>query len=122
MMRWFVPLMALLLAGLSPAAADDLVAGLSQDKIQITSSYSGTDLVVFGAVESGSDAKGRDVVVVIRGPTTTYTARRKARVAGIWVNSDRVVVRGMPSFYYLATTRPIDLLANEDTLGHYSIG
>jgi len=105
-----------------PASGENLISGLSQDKIQITSSYSGTDIVVFGAIENASTAKGRDVVVIVRGPTTNFTARKKARVAGIWVNSDRVVVKGMPSYYYLAATRSIDLLANEDTLAHYDLG
>jgi len=105
-----------------PAVAENLISGLSQDRIQITSSYSGTDIVVFGAIENAADAKGRDVVVVIRGPSTTFTARRKTRVAGIWVNSNRVVLRGLPSFYYLAATRPIGVLATEDTLDHYDLG
>lgn len=113
-----------IVAGLAtaPAGAEQLVSGLSQDRIQITSSYSGTDIVVFGAIENGSQPKGRDVVVVIRGPTTDFVARRKARVAGIWVNSDRVVVRGMPAYYYLASTRAIELLATEDTLARYDLG
>jgi uncharacterized protein (TIGR02186 family) len=120
MLRAIVIALVVLFA--APALAEDVISGLSQDNIQITSSYSGTDIVVFGAVEDSGDQKGRDVVVVIRGPTTNFTARRKARVAGIWVNSDRVVVKGMPSYYYLVGTRDINLLATEDTLAHYDLG
>lgn len=117
---------ALLAAGLLvmavPASGEDLVSGLSQDKIQITSSYSGTDIVVFGAIENMTSPDGKDVVVVIRGPMTDFTTRKKAEVAGIWVNSDRVVVRGMPAYYYLTSTRAIGLLASEDTLSRYDLG
>lgn len=120
-MSWRALLVALVMLT-APAAAETLVSGLSQDKIQITSSYSGTDIVVFGAIENGSSPKGRDVVVVIRGPSTDFTARRKARVVGLWINSDRVVVRGMPSYYYLVGTRAIGLLATDDTLAHYDLG
>jgi uncharacterized protein (TIGR02186 family) len=105
-----------------PAAAEDLIAGLSQDRIQITSSYSGTDITVFGAIENASNAKGRDVVVVIRGPSTVFTARRKTRVAAIWVNSNRVLLKGMPGYYFLASTHPIEALASQDTLDHYDLG
>jgi uncharacterized protein (TIGR02186 family) len=115
-------MVAAVLAAALPARGEDLVSGLSQDKIQITSSYSGTDIVVFGAIENMTSPDGKDVVVVIRGPMTDFTTRRKARVAGIWVNSDRVVVRGMPAYYYLTSTRAIGLLASEDTLSHYDLG
>ena len=33
----------------SAVATEDLVSGLSQDTVEITSNYSGTDIVVFGA-------------------------------------------------------------------------
>jgi len=50
---------------------------------------------VFGAVERPvADAKP-DVVVVVRGPETDMRVRRKDRVAGIWINRNRVVLRGM---------------------------
>ena len=62
----------------SAAAAEDLVSGLSQDQIQITSNYAGTDIVVFGAIESaetGVTAESRDVVVVVRGPDADFVVR-----------------------------------------------
>ncbi len=121
-MRWFALFAALLALSAVPSTAEDLIAGLSQDRIQITSSYSGTDITVFGAIENSSGAKGRDVVVVVRGPTTTFTARRKTRVAGVWVNSNRVLIKEMPSYYFLASTHPIETLASQDTLDHYDLG
>ena len=49
--------------------------------------------------------------------------RRKARVAGIWVNTAAVEVDRAPSFYAVATTRPIDqiLSAVEDLRWNISI-
>jgi uncharacterized protein (TIGR02186 family) len=78
--------------------------------------------VVFGAIENGTDPKGRDVIVVIRGPNANFTTRMKARVAGVWVNSNRMIVKGLPVYYYLSATRPIDLIANPETLDHYDLG
>ena len=51
-------LIALLLVA-APATAEDLVSGISQDTIQITSNYTGTDIVVFGAIERDGQAASR---------------------------------------------------------------
>jgi len=42
----------LTLFAVTPARADDLVSGLSTDLIQITSNFTGTDIVLFGAIEA----------------------------------------------------------------------
>ncbi len=50
-------LLALLLVLAAPVRAEDLVSGISQDIIQITSNYTGTDIVVFGAIERAQKAE-----------------------------------------------------------------
>ncbi len=120
-MRWFAVL--LLLAFSTTARADDLVSGLSQDQIEITSNYTGTDMVVFGAIEGASDSDAaRDIVVVVRGPVADMSVRRKARVAGIWINRDEMTLSGMPSYYFLASTRALTGIASKETLERYQIG
>jgi uncharacterized protein (TIGR02186 family) len=120
--------LALLLSALpAPAGADDLVSGLSQDQIQITSNYTGSDLVVFGAIERGpvpdDDETGKgDIVVVVRGPDTTMDVRRKERIAGIWINNRQVVLTGMPGFYYVASSQELPKIAAAATLARYEIG
>src|SRR6185437_9480944 len=103
-------LIAICLAMCTGAAeADDLVAGLSQDIIQITSNYTGTDIVAFGAIENMNvmtAAGPLDIVVAVRGPDADITVRKKERVAGIWLNNHGVVMRAIPSYYYVASTRP----------------
>jgi uncharacterized protein (TIGR02186 family) len=110
----------LLFAG--PAGAEDnLVSGLSQDVVEISSTYTGTDLTVFGAIERPADTTG-DVVVVVRGPDATMTVRRKDRFAGIWINNARARLIGLPSYYFLASTRSLDEIAPADTLRRYDLG
>ncbi|MBN9587689.1 MAG: hypothetical protein BGN85_05780 [Alphaproteobacteria bacterium 64-11] len=124
-MRRF-PAILLLLAALAPLAwpaqAEDLVSGISQDVIQITSNYTGTSIVVFGAIERPLGAEGRDIVVVVRGPDTTLTVRKRERIAGVWVNSDAARLVGMPAFYYMASTRPLEAIATPSSLTRYGIG
>lgn len=117
-----VLLVALILIAL-PARAEDLVSGVSQDLIQITSNYTGSDIVVFGAVEGqGANHGPKDVVVVVRGPDTDITVRRRDRVAGIWINHDAANLSGMPSYYFLASTRPLSAIAPSAVLARYDIG
>ena len=123
-MRKFWPIAALASLAIVPANADDLVSGLSQDQIEITSNYTGTDLVVFGAIENTNTEEflGRDIVVVVRGPNTDITVRKKAHVAGIWVNSNRIVLNGMPAYYFIASSRPLSSISQHDTLARYGLG
>ena len=59
---------------------------------------------------------------MIRGPDADMTVRRKARIAGIWINRDTMKLGGMPSYYYLASTRPITKIASSQTLARYQLG
>jgi uncharacterized protein (TIGR02186 family) len=103
-------------------AAEDLVSGLSQDSVAITSNYAGSTIVVFGAIEHPIANAPRDIVVVVRGPATTMTIRRKDRVAGIWINRDQAQFNGMPAYYFAAGTRPIKDIAGHDLRARLGVG
>ncbi|HEX4304231.1 MAG TPA: TIGR02186 family protein [Rhizomicrobium sp.] len=122
MRAWVVAVAALAACAAPALASEDLVSGLSQDSVQITSNYAGTEIVVFGAVEHLEDTGVNDVVVVVRGPDTDMIVRKKDRVAGIFLNRDQAKLYDMPSFYYLASTRPVDKIAPSYTLQAHSIG
>lgn len=114
--------LALLCGG---AEGQELASGLSTDLIQITSNFNGTDIVLFGAIESAPDAmpnKDQDLVIVIRGPPVDMTVRRKGRVFGIWMNCEVVQLSGMPGYYFLASTRPLDDIATLPTLQRFHLG
>ncbi len=121
-LRFVLILLVCALAATVPASAEDLVSGLSQDSIQITSNYAGSTIVVFGAIERPATSGQRDVVVVVRGPQAPITVRRKDHVAGIWINNERAIFYGMPSYYFVASTRPIGQIAPRDLLDRYALG
>ena len=115
----------LCLLPLSARAAEDLVSGVSTDVIEVRSDFTGTDVVVFGAIEDMGEAVSagdRDVVVVLRGPEVPVTVRRKDRVLGLWVNTEQVPFVDMPGYYYLASSRPIDDIAPAATLARFQLG
>ena len=98
-------------------AAPALVADLSRDHIEITTSFSGTRLLLFGATEGVGD-----VVVVVRGPNRREVIRKKERIVGIWVNRESVTFEAVPGYYFQASTRPLPQIAGNEVLAKYRIG
>lgn len=124
-------ILALVLGGFALAGAvraEDLAAGISRDKIEITSSFSGTEVVVFGAIENEEGealpaTEMRDVAVVVRSDKPyTLTVRKKERLGPIWVNRDMQRFAGVPGFYFLSSTRPLKDIARGDLLAQYELG
>ena len=101
----------------TPALASSLVVDLSSNQIEITTNFTGTNLLLFGAI----DRKG-DVVVVVRGPLRPEVVRRKERVAGIWINRVAVTFEAVPGYNFVASSRPLDQIASEETLRRLQIG
>lgn len=100
-----------------PVSAQALVADISDHLVAITAGFTGTGVVVFGAVEGEGD-----VVVVVKGPERDVTVRHKGRIAGIWVNEDELQFVGVPLFYLTASSRPLEGLAPLDVLRRHDIG
>jgi uncharacterized protein (TIGR02186 family) len=119
--------LALLLAAAPAAAAAPtlLITNLSQTRIDIDTNFKGADLLVFGAIQYPAGAvpdAAPDIAVVVRGPTEPLVVRQKARVAGIWMNTQAVRFESVPGFYAVATTRAIDELADDRATAIYEIG
>ncbi|SEM74537.1 TIGR02186 family protein [Palleronia pelagia] len=111
----------LLLALALPAKAEDLVAGLSQNRIAISSSFDGSEILIFGAVKRQAPIpEGQlGLIVTVEGPQRPLTVRRKAKQAIIWVNSAAVEIDHAPSFYAVNTSGPLDdVLSNTSDLRH----
>jgi uncharacterized protein (TIGR02186 family) len=104
-------LLALLALVALPLRAEEVVAGLSQNRVSISADFDGSEILIFGAVkrEARIDTETPlHVVVTVAGPRVPVTVRRKEKVAGIWVNTDAVKIETAPSFYAVASTAPLD--------------
>jgi len=115
----------LLLAGPASAqhaaAPESIVAGLSQTSVAITADFSGSEILIYGAVkrETAIPDTPLAVIVTVEGPSTALTVRRKDRRFGIWVNTDAVTIDRAPSFYAITTTAPLDaILTDTENLRH----
>jgi uncharacterized protein (TIGR02186 family) len=123
-MRLLLPfvsvLLALTLSG--PVRAERLVSTLSNDTVQITSSFSGETLSIFGNIEpdTGSEQPYVEgpyhVIVVIRGPTVDRVAREKTSVFGIWLNTQQVVFEDFPSYFRVISSGRLGEITDAATL------
>lgn len=118
-MRWWLLLLTLLAA---PLRAEEVVLGLSQDQVSISTNFDGSEIILYGAIKRETpiiEDQPLEVIVTISGPLEPITVRRKDRMLGIWVNADSLNVSAAPSFYAIATSAPWDEVINEaDNLRH----
>ncbi len=105
-----------------PLQAEEVVLGLSKDRVAITTSFDGSEILVFGAVKRETaipDGPPLEVIVTVAGPSQPVTVRRKEHRYGIWVNTDAVEVDSAPSFYAVATSGPLkQVLHDVEDLRH----
>lgn len=97
--------------------AQGLVADASHHLVAITTGFVGTEVLLFGATEGEGD-----VIIVVRGPARREVVRRKGRHAGIWVNDAEMTFRDVPSYYWLASSKPIETLLRPASVDRHGIG
>ena len=98
---------------------------VSQRRIDIIYSFTGAELLLFGAIvypDGRPPPKPADIVVVIKGPAESSLLREKKKVAGIWVNAESARFRSVPSFYAVASSRPIARIVDPRTAAIYEFG
>jgi len=126
MSRW--PRLALAVAAaLMLVGADEplLVPDVSQRNIQIKYGFTGAQLLLFGAIiyPDGQAPQGdSDIVVVVKGPPESIVVREKEQIAGVWINAASTEFRSAPSYYAVASSRPIDQIVDSRTAAIYELG
>jgi uncharacterized protein (TIGR02186 family) len=106
-------------------AEPKLVPDISARSIQIRYSFTGAQLLLFGAVLYPGGRVPRhpaDVIVVLKGPVEPILMREKEKIAGIWMNADSNRFRSAPSFYAVASSAPVRKLVDERTAAIYELG
>jgi uncharacterized protein (TIGR02186 family) len=113
------------LAALTGAREPILVPEVSQHEVQVRQGFVGTELLLFGAVLDPSGRRaGRDydIVVVLKGPTEPIRLREKQKIFGIWINNASTAFRSAPSFFAVASSRPIGEIVDARTAAIYELG
>jgi uncharacterized protein (TIGR02186 family) len=119
-------LSALLLLAAAGARAETLVVSLSTSRVLISSNYTGSSIVVFGAIERDAQtiarASGYEAVVTVRGPRETLTVREKRKVGPIWVNRAEQRFPDVPAFLAVLSSAPIETVTTEPLRRRLRVG
>lgn len=120
---------AAILLGLSPLllaqSQPRLVPDISARSIEIRYSFTGAQLLLFGAILYPRGQVPRnpaEVIVVLKGPVEPILVRQKHKIAGIWMNADSNRFRSAPSYYAVASSAPVRSLVDERTAAIYELG
>jgi len=120
--RLFVLVALFLLAG---ARDPILVPEVSQHKVEVRQGFTGTELLLFGAIlnpEGTRAGRDYDIVVVLKGPIQSIMVREKKKFAGVWINANSTGFRSAPLFYAVASSRPIRDIVDDKTAAIYELG
>ncbi|MEQ1706521.1 MAG: TIGR02186 family protein [Rickettsiales bacterium] len=101
----------------TPAQSAPLVADLSNYTIAMDSSFNGTRLFLFGVRNDTGD-----IVVVVRGPEKSYIVRKKEKIAGVWVNRDRIKFYNVPNYYAVASSKALSDINKSAIFDRIGIG
>ena len=102
-----------------------LVPEVSQHEIRVRQGFTGTQLLLYGAILDPEGRRARrpyDIVVVLKGPTQPILLREKEKKLGVWVNAHSTAFRSAPSFFAVASSRPIADIVDERTAAIYELG
>lgn len=116
---------ALFLFALGGARDPILVPEISQHEVQVRQGFNGADLLLFGAIltpEGTRAARDYDIVVVLKGPVQSIVLREKQKVAGVWINAHSAEFRSAPSFFAVASSKPLDRIVDDKTAAIYELG
>lgn len=104
---------------------EEPIIGATRKEVAITTTFSGAELFVYGAVARDRrvmSADGAlDVIVIVEGPSSPIIVRKKEWIAGLWINAASIRIAAAPSFYGVASTRPIDKILREQDDATYGV-
>jgi len=119
-------LLAGMMACTNPVRAESLILSLSSSHVAITSTYIGTDMVVFGVIErdqaSATRSEHYDIVVTARGPRNHMVVREKASLGPFWVNQREQKFIFVPATMAVASNRPLDEITWPEMQSRYQLG
>ena len=94
-------------------AKDNLVTDLSESTVEISSTFSGADILLFGAYDG---QKNDDIIVVVSGQKGNIKVDKKEKKFGIWMIAESIKFLNVPKYYYIASNRKIEEITNKSEI------
>ena len=95
----------------------NLISGFLDNNIDIDVGFTGKKLSYFGAI----DIQG-DLVIIVTGPRKKIKVFKKEKKIWFWINSSSRIFADVPSYYFVATSRPLNQIKNDSFLKINQIG
>ncbi len=101
----------------SASFSQRVISELSDRQISIDSGFSGETITIFGNIEPeiGSNTKYVEgtysIIVVIKGPAVNRVIRQKDRKIAIWLNSEQMIFKNFPSYYWLISSDKLESIS-----------
>ncbi len=97
-----------------------LAAALTDEEVLVSTSFNGAKITVFGAVQLANSTP-TDIIVLVRGPDRPAWISQKTRFLGLWIGQRRAQFDASPTFFGIASSRPLEKIAKPDTLKLYEL-
>lgn len=120
MRRFFIWLTLIICTVWGAQATERPVLGVSQSAVEINTRFTGSKLLIFGAITNTGAGSGHlDVIITVEGPKLPVKVWKKARKFGIWQNDSYVEIDEAPQFYAIGTSAPLQyILSDTEDLRH----
>lgn len=119
-----ISLLILLFLALFPqfamAQKTRLAAALIDEQVLVSSNFNGAKITMFGALQMSNNTP-TDIIVLIRGPDRPAWISQKSRILGLWIGQKRIYFDASPTFFGIASTKPLEQIAPQDTLRLYGL-
>ena len=116
-MRFIITLLSLIFFYHSAKASQNLIAEFLDNQIDIDVGFTGKKLSYFGVIDTSGD-----LVIIVTGPRKKIKVFKKEKKAWFWINSSYRVFSDVPSYYYVAASRPLNQIKNDSFLKINQIG
>lgn len=96
---WIFFLVINILISFDKAYCRPIISGISSNEINIDTSFTGTEILLFGSKRDFGD-----IVVAIRGPKKDFFLNKKDNFLGVWYNNERIEFKDSYSYYAFFST------------------
>jgi uncharacterized protein (TIGR02186 family) len=116
MRKFFLIPLIIFILQIGNANSAPIISGISTNKIDIDTNFSGAEVLLFGA-----KGVAGNIIVTIRGPKKNYVVNKKDKFLGVWYNKDRLKFKDAYSYYGLFSSNN-DKEVDKNLLSQLEIG
>ena len=96
---------------------ENLIAEFLDNKISIDVGFTGKKLSYFGVLDTLGD-----LVIIVTGPRKKIKVFKKERKIWFWINSKSRIFSDVPTYYFVASSKPLSQIRNDSFLRINQIG